>query len=119
MFQILQTCLVVNESFYDAAVELFQDSGISISVDGKRHLGGALGSPSFVTSFVKERVSTWAKELDLLSDISITHPHAAYAAFTHGFIGKWNYLMRCILNIRPGLFGLLLRLLYRLASYRI
>ena len=40
------------------------------------------------------------RELDLLSDISITHPHAAYAAFTHGFIGKWNYLMRCIPNIQ-------------------
>ena len=93
-----KTCLVVK--FYDAAVELFQDSGISITVDGKRHLGGALGSPSFVASFVKERVSTWAKELDLLSDISITHPHAAYSAFTHGFIGKWNYLMRCIPNIQ-------------------
>ena len=32
-------CLVVKESFYDAAVEMFQGSGISITVDGKRHLG--------------------------------------------------------------------------------
>ena len=72
----------MKESFYDAAVEMFQGSGISITVDGKWYLGGALGSPSFVTSFVKERVSTWTKELDLLSDISITHPHATYGAFT-------------------------------------
>ena len=112
-----KTCLVVKESFYDAAVELFQDSGISITVDGKRHLGGALGSPSFVASFVKERVSTWAKELDLLSDISITHPHAAYSAFTHGFIGKWNYLMRCIPNIQTFL-APLETILYKPASYQ-
>ena len=79
---------------------MFQGLGNSITVDGKQHLGGALGSPSFVTSFVKERVSTLAKDLGLLSDISITHPHAAYAAFTHGFIGKWNYLIRCIPNIQ-------------------
>ena len=72
--------------FYDAIVELFQGSGISISADGKRHLGGALGSPSFVSSFVQERVSTWTKELDLLSDISVIHPHAAYAAFTHAWL---------------------------------
>lgn len=90
----------MKESFYDVAVELFQDSGISITVDGKRHLGGALDLPSFVATYVREKVSTWAKELDLLSDISITHRHAAYAAFTHGFIGKWNYLMRCIPNIQ-------------------
>ena len=37
-----KTCLVVKYSFYDAAVDLFQGSGISISADGKRHLGGAL-----------------------------------------------------------------------------
>ena len=30
-----KTCLVVKESFYDAAVELFQDSGISVTVDDK------------------------------------------------------------------------------------
>ena len=33
-----------------------------------------------------------AKEFDLLSDISITHPYAACAVFTHGFVGKWNYV---------------------------
>jgi len=49
---------------------------------------------------VKEKVSVWVKELTLLSDISVTHPHAANAPFTHGFIGKWNYLMRCIPNIQ-------------------
>ena len=85
----------MNDSLYDAAVELFQGLGISIRADGKRHLGGELGSPSFVSSFVQERVSTWTKQLDLLSDISVTHLHAAYAAFTYGFVGKWNYLMRC------------------------
>ena len=89
----------MKELFYDTAVKMFQGLGISITADGKWHLGGVLGLPSFVTSFVREKVSTWAKELDLLSDISITHPHAAYAAFTYGFIGKWNYLMRCIPNI--------------------
>jgi len=31
-----------------------------------------------------------------LSDISVTQPHAAYVAFVHGFISKWNYLVRCI-----------------------
>ena len=51
------------------------------------------------SGFVEAKVSTWVRELQLLSDISITHPHAAYAGFIHGFIGKWNFLMRCIPNI--------------------
>ena len=52
-------CFVVKEVFYDAAVKMFRGSGISITVDGKRHLGGTLGSPSFVASFVKEKVSSY------------------------------------------------------------
>lgn len=86
-----KTCLVVKESLYDAVVEMFRGSGnsITIAVDAKQDLGGgALGSPPFVAPLVKERVSALTQELDLLLDISVTHPHAAYTAFTDGFIGK-------------------------------
>ena len=38
----------------------------------------------------------WELELTLLSDISVTQPHAAYSAFIHGVFSKWNYLTRCI-----------------------
>ena len=39
-----------------------------------------------LASFVKEKVSTWVQEIDLLLDISIIHLDTAYAAFfTHGF----------------------------------
>ena len=91
-----KTCLIVKGSFYDSAVSIFQDSGVCISIEGKRHLGAALGSPSFVASFVTQKVSLWRQELTVLSDISVTQPHAAYAAFVHGVISKWNYLVRCI-----------------------
>ena len=83
---------------HDAAASAFEGTGISITSDGKRHLGAALGSPSFVASFVEKQVTSWIKELQQLSDISVTHPQAA---FTHGFIGKWNFLMRCTPNIQP------------------
>ena len=86
---------------HDVAVSTFQGTEISVTSDGKRHLCAALGSPAFVTSFVEKQVTSWIKELQQLSDISVTHPQAAYVAFTHGFIGKWNFLMRCIPNIQP------------------
>ena len=38
-------------------------------------------------------------EVEVLSDVSVTQPHAAYAAFTHGIIGRWDYLIRCIPDI--------------------
>ena len=33
-------------------------------------------------------------EVEKLSKITKTQPHAAYAAFTHGLSSKWNYLLR-------------------------
>jgi len=36
--------------------------------------------------FVERQVVTWTQELKQLSDISDTHPQAAYAAFTHGLL---------------------------------
>ena len=93
-----KTCVIVKEQFYNDAITTFQGSGVSVTAEGKRHLGAALGSSSFVDSYVEAKISTWAQELQLLADISITHPHAAYAGFVHGFIGKWNFLMRCIPN---------------------
>ena len=102
----LKTCLIVKESFYDSAVSIFRDSGVCITVEGKRHLGAALGTPSFIASFVNEKVSLWKKELALLSDISVTQPHAAYAAFVHGVVSKWNYLVRCIPDLCDSLLPL-------------
>ena len=77
-----KTCVIVKERMHDAAVFVFQGTGISITSDGKLHLGAALGSLSFVASFVERQVKSWINELQRLSNISVTHPQAAYAAFT-------------------------------------
>jgi len=96
----------VKERTYEKAMSTFQGTGISITSEGKRHLGAALGTPSFVTSFVEQQVTSWIKELQQLPDISVTHPQTVYAAFTHGFISKWNFPMRCIPDIQPFLSSL-------------
>ncbi len=47
------------------------------------HLGAALGTPEYTKHFVSEKADQWCSELGLLSEIAVTQPHAAYAAFTH------------------------------------
>ena len=37
--------------------------------------------------------------IERLSAFAQTQPHAAYAAFTHGLMSKWNYLRRTVPNI--------------------
>ncbi len=41
-------------------------------------------------------MTEWVNEVDRLSSIAVTQPHAAYAAFTHGLKHKWTYLIRTI-----------------------
>jgi len=36
--------------------------------------------------------------VELLSSIATSQPHAAYTAFTHGLMNKWNFLTRTIPN---------------------
>ena len=70
-----------------------------VTVEGKRHLEAALGSHSFTDCYVSEKVELWLHLVDRLSGIGRIHPHAAYAAFTHGLCNKWTYLIFCVLSL--------------------
>ena len=69
-------CLIVKLSYYHSAVFIFQDYDFCIFViNGKRHLRAVLGSPSFIASFVIQKVSLWGRNSWLMQ------PQSAYVAF--------------------------------------
>ena len=76
----------------DDTITAFEGTGINITLEGKTHLGAALGTRSFVTSHVKKVISGWVREVEQLSSFASSQPHAAYSAFTHGLTSKWTYL---------------------------
>ena len=80
--------------YLQVASEVFHDTGINITSEGRRHLGAAIGSKSFINNYMEEKVTQWDNEVNQLATIAATHPQASYAAFTHGFINKWTYCMR-------------------------
>ncbi len=88
--------LIVKEAHMSSATDLFQHEGIQITLQGTRHLGATLGSRSFTESYVTSKVTDWTKEVEKLATIASSQPHAAYAAFTHGLMGKWTYLARTV-----------------------
>ena len=51
-----KTWLIVKERYLPKAKELFSDSGMNIATEGKRHLGAALASGSFVESYMQKKV---------------------------------------------------------------
>ena len=89
-----KTHIIVKPEHAETSREVFQGTGITISAEGRRYLGGALGSTSFLQQFIRKRIEEWVEEIKILSDFAKTQPHAAYAAFTHGLSSRWNYLFR-------------------------
>ena len=83
--------LVVKPDLHEEAMAIFQDTNVEITSIGHRYLGGALGTPAFEIDVLKEKVAEWVTEVKELTRIGRTQPHATYAAFTHGIIGRWTY----------------------------
>ena len=85
------------------AENIFKDYPIKKTTTGKRHLGAALGTDEFKTSYIDEKVLEWCKRLMKLSEIAKTQPHAAYAAYIHGEQHRYTYFVRTIPNIAENL----------------
>ena len=77
---------------------IFGDTGIQITMEGRKHLGAAIGTDEFKNSYVAEKIEKWNKLLYTLSKIAKTEPHMAYSLFVHGFRHKFTYIMRTIPN---------------------
>ena len=91
-----KTHTLVKAQHINKAREVFGDTAMTISEEGKRYLGDAMGTATFVEQFVRRKVEGWVKEVERLSTLAMTQPHAAYAAFTHGLVSRWNYLLRVV-----------------------
>ena len=88
--------IVIEENMSDAA-NIFANTGIQITKEGRRSLGAALGTHSYTEEFVSKQVQKWTEEVKRLATIAESQPHAA--ALTHGLFGRWSYLSRTISNI--------------------
>jgi len=91
--------LIVKAEHHELAKKIFAGCGVGITVEGKRHLGAAIGSPTFVKHYMSEKVDYWVSCVRKLSVIAKIHPHVAYCAYTHGLVGKWTYFLRTLPDI--------------------
>ena len=90
----LKTYLVVKPGKEDQARKIFEGTAVQITIEGRRYLGGALGTQEFVEKFMADKVSDWSSEVRRLAKFAATQPQAAYAAYTHGLINRWVYSLR-------------------------
>ena len=80
---------------------VFKGSGVSITSEGHSYLGAAVGTKSFVKNYAFNIVKVFLEELDVLTTIASSQPHAAYTALTHGLSSKWTYLSKTIPDLFP------------------
>ena len=87
----------------ELAKSLFKETNIKFTVSGKRHLGAVIGSESFKSEYVKEKVQTWCNEILKLSEIAKSQPQAALSAYIHGEQHRFTYFLRTIEGIEEHL----------------
>ena len=92
--------LIVKPEYLKLAEKIFGDTGIQITMEGRKHLGAAIGTEQFKNSYVAEKIDKWKMLLTTLSKIAKTEPHMAYSLFVHGFRHKFTYIMRTIPNTK-------------------
>ena len=79
-----KTYLIVKAPYeLKAARQLFSDTAVKITTSGKRHLGAAIGSRSLTEVYMNNKVESCTKEIERLTEIVVSLPHAVYTAFTH------------------------------------
>ena len=82
------------------AQNLFPNSRVNITAEGKRHLGAVIGSTKYRDEYMKDLVKDWDNQLTILSTIAEKQMQATYLAFVSGFKCKLNYFLRTIPNNR-------------------
>ena len=69
-----KTILVVKDEHEQTANSLFSDTGIKITIHGKRHLGAVIGSSAFAEEYVQGKVAEWMEEVENLAIIAVSQP---------------------------------------------
>ena len=67
------------------AQNLFANSKLNITAEGKRHLAAVIGSTEYCDEYVKDLTKDWDNQLTILSTIAETQLQAAYLAFVSRF----------------------------------
>ena len=98
--------LIIKEDKLGEARNIFNDSTVNITIEGKKHLGAVIGSNEYREEYGKDLVNDWNNQLVLLPSIAQSQPHAAYSAFVSDFKSKLNYFMKTIPGISQFLYPL-------------
>ena len=94
-----KTILIVKPGKLEKAREIFNETGVTITTDGERHMGAVIGSEEFKIKYVQSKVSKWVCDIEVLSEIAHDEPQAVYSSYTKAVSHRWTYVQRTIPGI--------------------
>ena len=94
-----KTILIVKAEQKEKAIEVFGNSGVTITTEGERHMGAVIGSEEFKKQYVERKISKWIEDIEALANIAKDEPQAAYSCYTKAISHRWTYIQRTIPNI--------------------
>ena len=65
-----KSLLIVKESKFDRAEEIFRDSGVNINTEGRKYLGGYVGKEEGALNYVESLMEEWMDQLRKLTQIA-------------------------------------------------
>ena len=89
-----KTWLVTEEEHLAHAQDIFRDSEVNVTSQGRPYLGAAIGSAEYCNRFIEKKVTDLQNELIQLANIATSQPHATFTAFIHGFVHKLTFLSK-------------------------
>ena len=84
----------VKSQHYERALQIFAASGVNVTTDATKYLGGYVGPRETCDQLTRGKVSTLITHLEKLSKLAKAEPHAAYSYFVSRFQHTYTYVLR-------------------------
>ena len=88
--------VIKSEGLREQAKQVFENTNINITSEGRPYLGAAIGSQNFTNDYLRDKVEKWSNELSSLEAAAKTEPHLAYIALVKVIQSRWNFIMRTV-----------------------
>ena len=82
---------------------IFEETAINITNEGRKHLGAALSSRSYLEQYVNGKVVEWLGQVTKMAEFASSQPQACYAAFTYGLKHHWTYFLWTLPDLEDSL----------------
>ena len=84
----------------ELAKQLFDGTGIKLTLTGERHLGAVIGTQEFRDQYVSSKVQKWIEDIEILAGIAEDEPQLAYSSYTMAMCMRWCFVQRTIPNTK-------------------